>query len=146
MTPLTKEWVEKAEADYFAGSLLLRSRKAMAWDSVCFHGQQCAEKYLKALLQEHHIRFPKTHDLVELAQLLAPKEPHWSLLLPKLRSLTREAIVVRYPGVTSTKQAAKDAMTIAADVQEHARVSLGIVAAQASRRRMKKKSGAKRRR
>jgi HEPN domain-containing protein len=36
------------------------------WDGICFHAQQCAEKYLKALLEGQIIVFRKTHDLVEL--------------------------------------------------------------------------------
>ena len=32
-------------------------------DAVCFHCQQCAEKYLKARLQQDRIVFGKTHNL-----------------------------------------------------------------------------------
>ncbi len=35
-------------------------------DTVCFHAQQCVEKYLKAVLVSEAIDFPKTHDLEEL--------------------------------------------------------------------------------
>jgi len=35
-----------------------------------FHAQQAAEKLLKALLSVHAVRFPKTHDLHELLNLL----------------------------------------------------------------------------
>jgi len=34
-----------------------------------FHGQQAAEKLLKALLSHHSIRFSRTHDLQELMEL-----------------------------------------------------------------------------
>lgn len=40
-----------------------RARKAPNYDAVCFHSQQCVEKYLKALLQEYNIAFGKIHDL-----------------------------------------------------------------------------------
>ncbi|MBI2433302.1 MAG: HEPN domain-containing protein [Candidatus Hydrogenedentes bacterium] len=39
------------------------------YDSVCFHAQQCGEKYAKALLQEAGVAFRKTHDLGELVDL-----------------------------------------------------------------------------
>jgi HEPN domain-containing protein len=46
--------------------LLRRSRKKHSRDLVCFHLQQCIEKYLKARLNEAGIPFPKTHDLERL--------------------------------------------------------------------------------
>jgi len=50
MKPLTSEWVEKAEGDLATAKREIRVRKAPNFDAVCFHAQQCAEKYLKALL------------------------------------------------------------------------------------------------
>jgi len=50
MNEIVSEWVQKAQAD------LLTSRRELAvqddpnYDAVCFHAQQCAEKYLKACL------------------------------------------------------------------------------------------------
>lgn len=52
MKPLTREWIEKAEGDFATASREIRVRKVPNYDAVCFHAQQCAEKYLKALLQE----------------------------------------------------------------------------------------------
>ncbi len=52
MKPLTREWVDKAEGDRSTAQRELRVRKSPNFDAVCFHAQQCAEKYLKALLQE----------------------------------------------------------------------------------------------
>ena len=51
MKRLTREWVRKAEADYRAAELLDRGSDPLH-DQACFHCQQCAEKYLKALLEE----------------------------------------------------------------------------------------------
>jgi HEPN domain-containing protein len=53
MNPLTVEWVDKAEGDMAIAKRELRARKQPNYDAVCFHAQQCVEKYLKALLQEH---------------------------------------------------------------------------------------------
>lgn len=41
-------------------------------DVVCFHAEQCVEKYLKALLTLKAIDFPKTHNIAELVALLPP--------------------------------------------------------------------------
>ena len=49
--------------------------RPVIFDSVCFHAQQCAEKYLKARLQDLGIIVPKTHDLTQLLELLLATEP-----------------------------------------------------------------------
>jgi HEPN domain-containing protein len=51
MDKLTAQWVEKAEADY-RGMRRLVSETPPPYDLVCFHGQQTAEKYLKALIRD----------------------------------------------------------------------------------------------
>jgi HEPN domain-containing protein len=52
MQPLTIEWTQKAEGDLATARRELRACLAPNFDAACFHAQQCAEKYLKALLQE----------------------------------------------------------------------------------------------
>jgi HEPN domain-containing protein len=41
-------------------------------DAVCFHCQQCVEKYLKALMEELGHTVPKTHFLDHLLTALKP--------------------------------------------------------------------------
>ena len=53
MKPAVAEWVSKAEGDFVTAGRELRARKSPNYDAVCFHTQQCAEKYLKAILQEN---------------------------------------------------------------------------------------------
>jgi HEPN domain-containing protein len=50
MNPLTNEWIEKADRDFETASREIRVRKKPNKDAVCFHSQQCAEKYLKLIL------------------------------------------------------------------------------------------------
>jgi HEPN domain-containing protein len=71
MNPLTLEWVQKAEVDFESAQLLSLAANPLH-DAVCFHAQQCIEKYLKARLQEAGVRFPRTHDLEELLDLVIP--------------------------------------------------------------------------
>lgn len=66
MHEITKELVEKAEGDYEMAELALLSGRRRVSDGVCFHTQQCAEKYLKAYLYEHSRAFPRIHKLNEL--------------------------------------------------------------------------------
>jgi HEPN domain-containing protein len=63
--------VRKAETDFLAASALADQTLPLH-EAVCFHCQQSAEKYLKALLQEARVRIPRTHDLAILLPLLAP--------------------------------------------------------------------------
>lgn len=44
MKPLTKEWIEKAEGDYKVAARERRT-KLPVYEAVCFHAQQCIEKY-----------------------------------------------------------------------------------------------------
>jgi HEPN domain-containing protein len=48
-----QEWIQKAEEDYTVATTLARKRKQPTPSTVCFHCQQCAEKYLKAFLVQN---------------------------------------------------------------------------------------------
>ena len=61
MKKTTREWVKKAEEDYLIAKQGSRS-KVPLHDGVCFHCQQCAEKYLKGLLEELGLAVRKTHN------------------------------------------------------------------------------------
>lgn len=110
MNPQTAEWVAKAEGDWNAANQLNRVRKDPNYDGVCFHCQQCAEKYLKARLVEAGLPFARTHDLLVLHQLVLQAEPTWQELQSFLISLNPYAIGYRYPGLTATKADAKAAL------------------------------------
>jgi HEPN domain-containing protein len=62
-----KSWSAHAEDDFGSAKTLLRIKKPYV-SAVCFHAQQCAEKYLKALLVLKDVDFPKTHDLLTLVR------------------------------------------------------------------------------
>jgi HEPN domain-containing protein len=70
MKRTTSEWAQKAEGDWRVAPRERQSPDPV-WEAVCFHAQQCAEKYLKALLEEREIAFAKTHDLVILFGLIS---------------------------------------------------------------------------
>jgi len=90
------QWVEKAEQDLTAAASLLRLRAERPLEVVCFHAQQCVEKYIKAVLFAQQRAFPKTHDLVKLIALL-PKDCQPSLSAELQERLTDYATTVRYP-------------------------------------------------
>ena len=66
---LLDEWVDKAEAD--CAVALHRRRQEPLPDVVCYHCQQCVEKYLKAYLIAQGITPPRIHDLEDLLNLCA---------------------------------------------------------------------------
>jgi HEPN domain-containing protein len=126
MKPATREWVDKAEADYDVVLLLLRSRKPSRRDPLCFHCQQCAEKYLKGRLIEAALPFSKTHDLEQLLKLCLPIEPAWLALLPAMVSLTRWAVQPRYPGLSASAAHVREAVRECRKLRVAARRSFGL--------------------
>jgi hypothetical protein len=52
MKPITSEWADKAEGGFATAQRELNVPDHPNYDAVCFHAQQCVEKYLKACLQE----------------------------------------------------------------------------------------------
>ncbi len=94
---IAQEWITKAENDLKNASYTLRLGKKCPTDTVCFHSQQCIEKYLKALLIVLDKPFPRTHDIEALISLL-PKSIHIPLTVEEQRRLTGYATVTRYPG------------------------------------------------
>ena len=98
MNEVLEEWIAKAEEDYRAARRLLRYSLHPTYNITCFCCQQCAEKYLKALLVHHNIEFEKRHDLLYLLNILLPIEPSLELIRDELRKLNRFAVDVRYPG------------------------------------------------
>jgi HEPN domain-containing protein len=126
MKPLTQEWVDKAEGDFSTAGRELRARKDPNYDSVCFHSQQCVEKYFKAYLQDAGVAFAKTHDLVVLLDLLLPMEPSWDGFRLRLRSLTTAAVEIRYPGKSADKLNAKEMYKLCQEMRDLVQKSLGI--------------------
>ena len=47
---VVRQWVERAEEDLVNAEHTLTLEENCPVGTVCFHAQQCAEKYLKALL------------------------------------------------------------------------------------------------
>lgn len=89
-------WIGKAENDLKNIELVLPAEDAPL-DTVCYHAQQAAEKYLKALLTFLGIPFPKTHDLPELA-LRLPVDSAVRREVGDLSELADAAVSARYPG------------------------------------------------
>lgn len=125
MNPLTREWIDKAEGDFATTGREIRVRKLPNYDAVCYHAQQCAEKYLKALLQEANVPLGKTHNLIVLLEKLLPADPSWEVWRPQLERLSGFT-ALRYPGESADKATAREALLLCHTVRAHARSRLDL--------------------
>ena len=126
MNPITAEWITKAEGDFATAERELGVTISPNYDAVCFHAQQCAEKYLKARLQESGVQFGKTHDLPTLLNLALSVESIWEALLTDMQTLSTYAVAYRYPGDSADKEDAEEALEKCRNFREIARKSLGL--------------------
>jgi HEPN domain-containing protein len=118
-----KKWIDRADHDILAAKQLVELAELS--DIVCFHCQQCVEKYLKCLLLFYDVDFPKTHDLRLLLQL-AQKHCSLDIKLSQIIQLNRYAVEGRYPGEWEPidKKEAVDSIAIAAMVRSEVRLIL----------------------
>ena len=94
---LVCEWVMKAEEDFHSAVGLLKQGDVMTMNSICFHAQQCVEKYLKARLVLAGIDFPRTHNIGTIVALLPP-HARPPITENDQNFLTVYAVQTRYPG------------------------------------------------
>jgi len=121
-----REWVEKAEGDFFVATTASKSRSKRVPDAICFHCQQCVEKYLKARMVEAGMIPPRTHDLDELLKLLLAVEPLWAAWSRAMQRLRYYAVQFRYPGHNATRAEARQALSDCRSIRKEVRVSLGL--------------------
>jgi HEPN domain-containing protein len=125
MKRTTREWLRKAESDFRLATAIARGTEPFH-DEQCFHCQQSAEKYLKALLEELGVAVPRTHVLKDILALLMPHHPALTGVRRGLTFLTRFAVETRYPGDHASKRQAASALRWAARVRDSCRSLLGI--------------------
>lgn len=117
---VVKLWLVKADNDLKTGKDELASENP-ATDTVCFHMQQCVEKYLKAFLVSKGEEISKTHNLAFILQRCVEIDRGFI----KIRNsgadeLTIYAVGARYPDdfyMPSLKES-KKALRIAEKIKE----------------------------
>jgi HEPN domain-containing protein len=105
-----------AEQDWLAAEILVQHPEAPL-AVVGFHIQQYAEKVMKAVLVSHAVIFRRTHDLMELANLLETHNLTLPLARPLLRQLNLFAVTARYGHIEGLALTADMAMEILNAVQ-----------------------------
>ncbi len=126
MNQMTSEWMAKPEGDFATAQRELSATDRPNYDAVCFHAQQCAEKYLKAFLQEANIAFPKTHDLANLLASALSIDPTWTSMTADLNTLSAFAVEYRYPGESADLDEAREAFQKCENVREVIRRALQL--------------------
>ena len=116
---IVKLWCMKADNDFKAGKDQL-STENPATDTVCFHMQQCVEKYLKAFLVYHGKEISRTHNLaLLLQQCMALESSFEKMITLGAGILTPYAVGTRYPDdfYMPTQPESQRAVAIAAEVR-----------------------------
>ncbi len=122
----TTEWVQKAEGDMNTAQREFSVKEDPNHDAVCFHAQQCAEKYLKARIIEEGLPVTRTHDLEVILNQLLIFEASLSDLIQAVRILSAMAIEVRYPGMSADEDDAAEALRSSKKIRDAIRNSLHI--------------------
>lgn len=106
-----KKWIQKAENDLKIGKDELLTENPVT-DAICFHMQQCAEKYLKVFLIYNNCEFRRTHNIAELIDLCAQIDSEFQFLFEiGIPELTSYAVEIRYgddfyiPSIEECKEA-----------------------------------------
>lgn len=119
------EWVAKAEGDYAMARSALRRKQPITF-GACFHAQQCAEKYMKAMLVARKQRFSKIHDLAALNKQCEDTGIFIGVSKEALQMLSYYAVETRYPGAVPTLVDTRKALDTARAVRKFARKWLDI--------------------
>lgn len=125
MKKTTAEWIAKAEID-FAICKRESVLKPVFPGEVCFHAQQCIEKYLKAIMSETGGAIKKTHDLLHLVQQCLHKLSDLAKFVVEFKEISVFAVESRYPGLEATMSEAKKSLKVAEAVRKIVRNHLRI--------------------
>lgn len=123
----TIRWIEKADHDLGSAKIIYHHLPDY-FDTIAFHCQQAAEKYIKAILFHREIEFERSHDLIYLLELL-PADIAVSIeQYRKAVSLNGYSVQIRYPNkiVHMTKDELELAIGIAQEFRDFAIQIIGI--------------------
>jgi len=125
---IIKKWIEKADHD-LGTAILTFTHIAEYRDTIAFHCQQAAEKYLKSYLIYLDIEFRRNHDLIYLAELINQKEQFDESLVYKLAELGDYAVEIRYPDteIELTDEEVQNAISISKEIRAYIIAKMNIV-------------------
>ena len=109
---LVEQWMKKAEEDWIGIGRLQSGDLAEIADLVAFLAQQCAEKYLKALIQNEGAEPPRLHHLSALLDPLLSEHADLEDLRVPCEQLTPYAVGFRYPGEEASAEEAGETINL----------------------------------
>lgn len=107
---ISRQWIAKAKNDLLNADNNLKA-ELIPYDTVCFHCQQAAEKFLKAYLIANDQSYPISHDLILILEEILLINPKAEILRDDLALLMPYAVEIRYPDdwFMPTEEDAKEA-------------------------------------
>ena len=127
MDDYLKNWLTKGNNDFKTAEIgLNQTEENIITDTVCFHCQQAAEKFLKSYLIYKEKSFGKTHDLEYILELCKKEDADFSNVL--IGSLTDYAVSLRYPDdfyMPSVKEA-REALSLSEKIRDFVFRKIGI--------------------
>ena len=95
---LVREWIKRAQSN------LVRAKEGktselIVYEDLVFDCQQAPEKALKSLLLSIDIKFPSTHSIARLIELLLLNKVDVPIKVQDSVFLTEYAVITRYPGI-----------------------------------------------
>ncbi len=121
-----QRWIDKAEEDWTGLARLGAGGWEEVADIAAFLAQQCAEKYLKALIHREGLEPPRLHHLPMRLDLLLLAHPDLAVLRESCERLSPYAVSFRYPGEDASAQEARDGMELAGQIRQVLRAKLGV--------------------
>jgi len=116
---LVNAWLDKANKDLLSAEHELSVPDTVT-ETVCFHSQRAAEKYLKAYLMSLDIPVVKTHEIGELITKCEGKDKEIFALKEEADKLTDYAVGIRYPDVLAVPplEEAEEALQIVRKIKK----------------------------
>jgi HEPN domain-containing protein len=121
-------WLDKAHSDLKNAEIILAAQtESLPLDTVCFHCQQAAEKFIKAFLVFHGKQFPFTHNLADLVAICMQVDLAFAAIQRKAETLTPFAVEIRYPDdfYMPSREETEGAFTIATEIKLFISTRLG---------------------
>jgi HEPN domain-containing protein len=116
------KWLRKADKDLFLSEEL--ASNPYHYDSLAYHCQQAAEKYLKAAMVAHNIRYQHTHNLRALLDELDQVLPVTDDIYKAAQQLNPFSTLSRYPTENETEPPALNLLACARQFRDWLRPAL----------------------
>jgi HEPN domain-containing protein len=113
---LARELLAKADNDLTTA--VIGIEHGAPRDTVCFHLQQAAEKFLKSLLTALEIEYPRTHDLGLLLELVVASAPALARFADAFDTFVPYAVEIRYSAsFCPTEPEVQEALSVVREVR-----------------------------